>query len=443
MPLKSHPIKSIKPTKVKRTIQADEPIIEKKVPVEVLDSQKEFFRLMAEKIREDGDSTASSSPSAEEDYSRSTHIGKVSHYKKMFFRFTFLVVILVLAILYFSVVKMEVAIKSEQKAIDDSVNFYAYSDNTSINLERSVKATINRVELEASKEFPSTGQKNIDGQITGKVKLINNYTKNQPLVATTRILSPDNKLFRLKNTVTVPAGGSIEAEIYADDNSAAMAIAPTKFIIPGLWEGIQSQIYAESYEAFSFSQESDKFISQSDIDDAVASLNSEMIKQAEEKANNQNSSQKNIFSVEPSSIKVEVDKEVGEKTDKFTVKIKGVVNTISLNEEDVIEVIKHKLAILDFNQDRSQVNSDSLKYELLSFNSAKSLAEIKVNFSAQTSSIEENNVINKEHLVNLSEKQIRAYLDGLTEIDSYDLTFKPSFFKRAPMLSSRINISFK
>lgn len=436
MPLKSHPIK---PTKVKKNLKELEDFKVEEKGVEVSDPQKEFFRLMAEKIKDDSDDLVAPATSVGQS---TAYVGKVSYYRKMIGRFLILVLALFVAVFYFSIVKLDVVVKNEQKSIDDSLNFYAYADNAQVNIDRAVKAGINRVELEVVKEFASTGQKNLSGQVGGKVKIINNYSKNQPLVATTRLLSADNKLFRIKNTVNVPAGGSVEVEVYADNNSADMAIAPGKFTIPGLWEGIQDEIYAESYTAFTFNQALDKFISQSDIDEAIKVVNQEIIAKAQERAISNNDSQKNIFSLDSSSLEVEVSQEVGDEVDNFSVKIKGVVNIITLNEEDVIKVIKQKLAILDFNQDRSQVDSESLNYELLSFNPAKSLAEVRVDFSAQTSSLEEEGLINKEHLVNLSEKQIRAYLDGMGELDSYELIFKPKFFKRAPMLVDRITVRY-
>lgn len=436
MPLKNQPIK---PTKVKKSVKEKESDKEKKIPAEVLDSQKEFFRLMAEKIKDDSENPAINNSSIGE---KTNYVGRVSYYRKMISRFLILVIILFIAVFYFSIIKLEVLVKNEQKSIDDSLNFYAYADNAQVNIDRAVKAGINRVELEIIKDFPSTGQKNLSGQISGKVKIINNYSKNQPLVATTRLLSADNKLFRIKNTINVPAGSSVEVDIYADNNSADMAIAPGKFTIPGLWEGIQDKIYAESYSAFTFDQAVDKFISQSDIDEAIKVVNQEIVAKAQEKAISTSNSQKSIFSLDPSSLEVEISNEVGEEVDSFSVKIKGVVNIITLNEEDVIKVIKQKLAILDFNQDRSQVESESLSYELLSFNPDKSLAELRVNFSARTSSLGEDGLINREHLVNLSEKQIRAYLDGIGGLDSYELIFKPKFFRRAPILVDRITIKY-
>lgn len=469
MPIKNHPIKSIKSiksikpknSKIKKDedvvkIKNIEPeknqfieekieIIEQEVnfsPKEILDSQKEFFKKMAEKIEKD-----SENPSAEVFSNEKSNLissGKVPYYKKMILRFSFLVLILLIAVLYFSFSKLNIIVNSEKKIIEDTLSFYAYSDDNPVNLDKAIKASISKIELEVSDNFLSSGENSSGGEIVGKVKIINQYSKNQPLVATTRLLSSDGKLFRIKSTVNVPAGGSVEVDIYTDNSSEEMAIEPSKFTIPGLWTGLQDKIYAESYEKFVLKTDAKKYISQNDIDNAIKVLNEKMLKQAEEKTKNiSKGSQKSFFSVDQGSVKLEVSDEVGSEVDSFNVKIKNIINIITFNQDDVVKIAKQKLIVSNFNQDSFEVNPESFNYNLLSFNSARSLAEIQVNFSAKVAGGSGDNVINKKHLVNLSEKQIRAYLDNISELKSYELVFKPGFLKRAPMLVNRIAIEFK
>ncbi len=417
---------------------------------ESLDSKKEFFRLMAEKIKEeptnldDLKSEDNKSINTKGDVGNSISGGKVFYYRKMILRFSFLTIILLLAVAYFSLTKLNVITYTDKEVINDNLNFYAYSNDGQVNLERAVKASINRVELDVSETFNSSEEKSLGGEIVGKVKIINEYSKNQPLVATTRLLSSDDKLFRLKNTVNVPAGGSVEVEIYADEPSQELAIAPSKFSIPGLWAGLQDKIYAESYESFELKKEVKKSISQKDIDDATNLLKEKLMVKAQEQVGDKNNlSQKNIFSVDSDGAQIEFSNKAGEEVDTFDGSIKAVVNIITISPDDVIKIVKQKLAILDFDQNLSEVDTDSLEYSLISFNSSKSLAEVKVDFSAKTTSGGEDGLINKKHLVNLNEKQIRAYLDGLDNVKSYELGFWPNFVKRAPMLTNRINVIYK
>lgn len=90
----------------------------------------------------------------------------------------------------------------------------------------------------------------VDAIAEGVVVITNTTTSDQPLVATTRLLSKEGVLFRLREPVVVPSGGEVEARVYADVAGAAGNAEPTTFTIPGLPLAQQAQVYAASTEAF-------------------------------------------------------------------------------------------------------------------------------------------------------------------------------------------------
>lgn len=90
-----------------------------------------------------------------------------------------------------------------------------------------------------------------EGTARGKVTIINNYSVDQPLVETTRLLSEFGVLFRTDETVTVPAGGKVDVPVYADQPGANGNIDASTFEIVALWEGLKDKIYAESFVAMS------------------------------------------------------------------------------------------------------------------------------------------------------------------------------------------------
>ena len=361
----------------------------------------------------------------------------------MVIRFSFLVVLLLAVVAYFFFIKLDIVAYSNKETLNDSLNFYAYANDGQVNLEQSVKADISQQTIETSGTFNSTGAKDLKGEIIGKVTIKNGNTKNQPLVATTRLLSSDNKLYRIKKTVNVPAGGSVEVEIYADDATEDMAINPGRFTIPGLITGLQDKIYAESSVKFEFKNNSKKIVTQEDVDNAINSLNEKMTKEIEEKIGETNSEKKYVFNIDSASSTLDVSKKVGDEADTFEVKTKNTVNIVAINTSDVVNMIKKKLTLLDFDENSSEINTDTLTYTMLNFNQAKSLAEIKVNFSAKTALSDEEKIINTEHLVNLNEEQIKTYLNSLNTIKSYELNFKPKFIKRSSLSVDRINVIYK
>ncbi|MGI6347953.1 MAG: hypothetical protein ACOXZ1_02035 [Patescibacteria group bacterium] len=442
MPLNNPPIKP-NPSKNKEDLEAIKEGLEnmqsQSAPDnfsdhEDLDSKKEFFCLMSEKIKEDP-----SEPDLEQ--VKSVSDSRLSFYRKVVGKFSFLVLILLLLLAYLSLGKVKITVSSDRETIKDSLNFYTYSDNGQFNLDRAIKANINTVELETEMTFESSEEEKQGGEIVGKVKIINEHTKNQPLVATTRLLSPNDELFRIKNTVNVPAGGSVEVEIYADEDDPKLALGPSTFTIPGLWAGLQDKIYAVSSEAFEFKTEVKRVVSSQDIVKAQTALREEILKIAQENNPSQKGI-KNIYNLDSENSSIKIGANIDDEVEEFKGNIKARINIISINLDDLLKIIKQRLAILDFDQNLSEVDTETLEFELLNFNSEKTLAEFQVNFIAYTRS-KERGMLNKKHLVSLNEKQIKAYLDGIDNLKSYELEFWPSFIKRAPMLSSRIDIIYE
>ncbi len=196
-------------------------------------------------------------------------------YKKIGVSFIVLTLILVIAVIYFSFSEATINIKSAHEKI--SVEFMAqvmpkealagYSGTT-----EAVSGGIYSATVRGRQTFQVSGGKAGEAQATGEITIINNYSKAQPLVATTRFLTPNGILFRLSKRVDVPAGGRVKAEVYADQPGKQGEIGPTRFTIPGLWPGLQDKIYAESSEPMIGGVKEIKSVTQEDIDKGVKEL---------------------------------------------------------------------------------------------------------------------------------------------------------------------------
>lgn len=106
--------------------------------------------------------------------------------------------------------------------------------------------SVRLVEREERVSFtiPATGTSTSSNQkARGTVTLLNNFSsETQPLVATTRLESPEGKIFRLTEGVTIPGQkngqpGTIEATVIADQAGSEYNIAPSTFTIPGFKGG--------------------------------------------------------------------------------------------------------------------------------------------------------------------------------------------------------------
>jgi len=92
-------------------------------------------------------------------------------------------------------------------------------------------------------EVTSTDTVEVERKASGRIIIYNNYSaENQILVATTRFETPEGKIYRIKDSITVPGKytedrqtipGSIEVTVYADKAGDAYNTDPTDFTIPG------------------------------------------------------------------------------------------------------------------------------------------------------------------------------------------------------------------
>ncbi len=106
--------------------------------------------------------------------------------------------------------------------------------------------------------YPASGKKSVAQKATGQVTVYNAYSSDpQPLVATTRLVAPDGKIFRLAKSVTVPGAKIVEGsiipstlavDVVADQAGADYNIGPVShFTIPGFKGSPKySAFYAES-----------------------------------------------------------------------------------------------------------------------------------------------------------------------------------------------------
>lgn len=89
-------------------------------------------------------------------------------------------------------------------------------------------------ERKISKQFDATGILEKKAKASGQIRVYNTYHLPQTLVATTRFISSDGKLFRSTETAQVPAGGWLDIDAEAAEPGPEYNIKPSNFSIPGL-----------------------------------------------------------------------------------------------------------------------------------------------------------------------------------------------------------------
>lgn len=120
-----------------------------------------------------------------------------------------------------------------------------------VNVEKKIiRARVFEEEKEITQLFAASGKKFKEEKARGTIRVYNeNSTQPQSLVANTRFISEDGKLFRLETAVSIPGGQFLDVRVAAPEPGAEYNIGPSNFSLPGfVGSPLYTKIYGESFE---------------------------------------------------------------------------------------------------------------------------------------------------------------------------------------------------
>ena len=364
-------------------------------------------------------------------------------YRHVAIIFVILAILLVLGVTYLALSKVTITLTPSDEQI--AHNFTLTIATSATSTELTMPGKILSDTIETSQEFFVEEGKTVDAQAEGSITIFNNRDQSQTLVATTRFLTPDNILFRLKDRVTVPARSQIQAKVSADQIGASGNVGPTTFTIPGLSESLQKLVYAESTSAMLGGTRQIGVLTTQDIERAEA----ELIKN--------NSSQKMtefISQLEDESLTLidtlittsdlSYNKELGEEVDSFDLSVKLNIAAVFAQREQILELAKNKLEESQGPKGEFiNVDPSSLKYELIQIDSDKSEAQVKVEISGLTTFDPDKDIFDKNLLVGFTEDDLKLYFSQFESIESIQVEFSPFWVKKVPILKDHIYIQIE
>jgi hypothetical protein len=255
-----------------------------------------------------------------------------------------------------AVVLPSATVKITPSTLEEEISYDVVADSnvSSPNLERDVvPAQILDEREEKTFTYKASGQENVETHATGNLTVYNEYSSDaQTLVAGTRFLSADGKLFRTTQTVVVPGakieggkiiGSSIGVAIQADAVGDSFNIGPTTFSIPG-FQGTDKYLafYGKSDAPVEGGFSGVRAVAtQEDIDKARAEVEKELLpvveKRLREKVPEDLMLIEETFQVDLETMDVNV--EAGSAADEFSVRAVARARAFLVREEQVREAI--------------------------------------------------------------------------------------------------------
>ena len=287
--------------------------------------------------------------------------------------------------------------------------------------------------------FQPTGTQTTDAVATGNVIIYNQQNTTQALVKTTRLLTPNGILFRLKNNITIPAGGQTTALAYADSAGAAGNIGPTKFTIPGLPVDKQKLVYAENKETFTGGVKSTGVISEADLTSAKNSYAEKL------KSNIMNGlSNTDGVAIFITNQNVASDQPVGTPVETFNLSGTSTVIIANFNTDELNRVIKKELETkLDAEAEKVLTVGQKPMLSLASFDEQNNSLQLSARQDLYVTLDPDAAKLAPTNFINKSKDEITRYLLGLGHVAGTEVKFSPSWMPTAPGSADRIKIMVK
>ena len=297
---------------------------------------------------------------------------------------------------------------------------------------------------EAKETYTGLENKLVDAHARGTVTIHNNLDAAQALVPKTQLKSEKTGLiFRLDSYAGVPAHGTVEVSVTADDKGEKTNIEADKFVIVKVRPDWQDNLYAESKSKMEGGKKQGKIATEEEIEkarDQVANnahkINLESFK-SELSGNEKILEQASKYEILNSNPFVELDQEV-ENFDTY-VQIRSIAAIF--DEKKLLEQAKSRLQnnVTDNKEYLGHI-PETFKYEVTLYDEKKKYAKIKTTLQGKTVYNIANENFDKERLVGRTRDETEKYFLKDGNIESVDVRLSPFWVQSVPNMQDKIKI---
>lgn len=337
---------------------------------------------------------------------------------------------------------------TSQKA---NIIIVAKEDNKKINLTVEVGPTkqgvltvsgnVTSTAFSYTASYSPTGNKSTDSIATGEVTLFNKGTEDQTLVKTTRLLNQDNILFHLTDRVTVPAGGQIKAQVYADQPGAVGNIIASKFTIPGLNTDKQKIVYAESTALMTGGVKTVGMLKQEDIDAAKNDYKTK-VKEAFIATLKNTDKEKPIISVVEGDLTC--DKKAGDEVSEFKISGSNTIALVTYDQEEMANIINQEIGNkVDTTLEKVLSTNNDPQVVVASIDPIKNTAELTVTQDVLVTIDANSAKLSPQSFAGKKKSEVEKYLFSLDHVSTATVSITPGWSSTIPSSADKIKVVVK
>jgi len=310
------------------------------------------------------------------------------------------------------------------------------------------------LELDKQKNTKATGIKNVATKSSGQITIYNTYNSlAQTLIKNTRFETPDGKIYRTNERISVPGTkvengkiipGAKEVTVYADNPGEEYNIGLADFTIPGFKDGPRyEKFYAKSKTPMTGGFEGETpIVSEEDAKNLQESIEKELEKELREKANQQKPEDYILYdgSISISFQKQELSSEnqLDSKNPIYTLKETGSLFAYLLSKQELSRILVKKYLGEEMVEKVEVGNLEELSFEIINTDLQGNILLFKLRGQAKFIWIIEGEKL-KEALM-ASSKDLEQVFETYPAIEQATIVFKPSWWRFFPDKSSKISV---
>ncbi|TET84529.1 MAG: hypothetical protein E3J36_01055 [Candidatus Nealsonbacteria bacterium] len=365
-----------------------------------------------------------------------------------------LVLILIGIFCYFTLSKAEIEIwpESEVLTFETKLTIDKTAENVDL-LNKVIPGKIFEAEKTITEEFSSSGAVLKEKKAEGIIRVYNDYsTSPQVLIARTRFVSADGKLFRTPTKITIPGGhyengkfvpGYLDVQVKADQPGPEYNIGPSTFSIPGFAGTARyTKFYGKSFQAMTggFREEVPQ-VTQEDLDQAQKILEEKALKDCKTALKEKISPEFILLDdiLDSKIIETFSLARPKEELEKFSFQVKASSTALVFKTEDA-ENFARDFILSQIPEDK-QLYQESLKitYSLENVNLELAKAALSLQMEAKIySDIDTENL--KKGLSRKSLTEAKLFLEDQPQITQVLVKFWPFWVKKVPEDIEKIKI---
>lgn len=303
----------------------------------------------------------------------------------------------------------------------------------------------------AELKFPATSRKQISRKASGTLTVYNSYSSEaQSLVANTRFVTPDGKVFRLEEKLIVPGAkiqsgkivpSSIETKVAADQPGPDYNIGPVSVLtIPGFkgtpkYQGFYGELKSATTGGFvgeaAYPTDSDiatakKKLLETLKSSALVDLQSQVPKEFKVLEDAVQ------FAIISQTVKTETDEQ-----GQFSIFGEGQGTVLAFREEDVLGVLRQKA--MEAQGSDFEIRETELQYGLVRIDAKAGKMSFLVDFKAHLRRIVDTAAL-LDQITGKPELELKSTVFSLPGMESADVSLWPFWVKRVPLNQKRITI---